>query len=255
MLQPELEFRHPTVPAQSGAICFTGQWAAASKPHIIVKLLSPPQPTSLAGEYERFWAATPLHVADKAGNIEPATLLLKAGTAMNKGLAMMRLLLEHGVSVDAEWGVKAAARACSTTPARSEIGTWLSCCLKKVHRGHFGTALGFTRGAKAEVTVPLFVLLDGGPPYPHRANLLYKKEGKGSTRWEGLPLGEGKKRLMALLIAHGVSKETTMAFIAKYLAPLANEARWTEPEYLEIVTQMIEEAEEANPEVLTAGDK
>ncbi|KAJ7175134.1 ankyrin repeat-containing domain protein [Mycena crocata] len=304
ILQPDLESR--ITPLLRRTLL---HWAAASKPHIIVKLLSPPHPTSLAGEYERFWVETPLHVAAKAGNIETATLLLKAGidsavesgqeesqalhlAAMNNDLVMMRLLLEHGAPVDAQWGCDGAGESALHYACAVENRDMVELLLEKganlEHRGHFGTALGFAvrcaahnhktelvelllkRGAKADVTVPLFVLLDGGPPYPHSANLLYsamrlrhpgtsnspmlrrrEKEGKGLTRWEGLPLEEGNKRLMALLIAHGASKEATMALIAQYLAPLAKEAQRTEPEYFEIVRQMIEDAENAIPEVLT----
>ncbi|KAJ7752901.1 hypothetical protein B0H16DRAFT_1887070 [Mycena metata] len=73
---------------------------------------------------------------------------------------MIKLLLEHGANLEAH--------------------------------GHYGTALGFAvHYADATVTVPLFVLLDGGPPRPHKANLLYIALG---LRHPSHPLRAGRMR-------------------------------------------------------------
>jgi hypothetical protein len=138
--------------------------------------------------------------------------------------------------------------------------------------GHYGTALGFAvhsrkpdivqlllaNGADAPVTVPLFVLLEGGPPHPHSANLLYiamdlrhpstprrvRTKGYDTVpKWQGLPLPAQRRRLMAMLMTYGASSETTLATISRYLVSLAAEARHTEEEYLAVVRTMLKEAE------------
>ncbi|KAJ7321881.1 hypothetical protein DFH08DRAFT_818257 [Mycena albidolilacea] len=148
--------------------------------------------------------------------------------------------------------------------------------------GYYGRALGFAvhrrnlgvvkllldKGADATVTdVPLFILLDDWPPSPHSANLLYIAMGlrhplsdgdrqrwlrqrSPAKRWEGLPLSQGKKELMALLMAHGASKDGAMDTISKHLTVLAKEAQHTEEEYLEVIAGMLKEAEDAVPTVL-----
>ncbi|KAJ7747453.1 ankyrin repeat-containing domain protein [Mycena maculata] len=73
-----------------------------------------------------------------------------------------------------------------------------------------------------------------------------------SPKWEGLPLREDRQQLMALLLAHGASKNTTMETISEHLVPLARTAKQTKEEYLEVVERMIEQAENAVPDVLSA---
>ncbi|KAF7356110.1 ANK-REP-REGION domain-containing protein [Mycena venus] len=292
ILQPELDGR---ITPELGRELLI--WTAESKPHIIAKLLSPPHsippsPTSL-------WSMTALHVAAKARNMDTAKLLLDAGAnpaaeydqdeyqplhmaAENKDLEMMKLLLDHGAPIDSKFGCDGCSEsalhyACSIAHVDMinlllERGASLEC------RGHYGPALGFavhrrnfevvklllSKGADATVSVPLFVLLVGGPPYPHKANLLYiamglrhptsdrhrrfRKQQSTPPRWEGLPLSDGKKKLMALLLAHGASKDTTMATITKHLAALSKEAQYTEEEYLEVIAGMLKEAEDAIPD-------
>ncbi|KAK7024829.1 ankyrin repeat-containing domain protein [Favolaschia claudopus] len=156
-------------------------------------------------------------------------------------------------------------------------------------RGHYGTPLGFAirtgnvevirflleKGADANVAAPLFVLLVGGPPAPLSASLLYivmglrhprsddeygrrmlmllpqwaELQGRTPVRWEGLPLGDKRKQLMALLMAHGATKDGAMATITRHLKPLAEAALYSEEEYLQVIAGMFKEAEEAIPQV------
>ncbi|KAJ6582251.1 ankyrin repeat-containing domain protein [Mycena capillaripes] len=300
ILQPELESRITPALAQDLLL-----WAAASKPHIIAKLLSPPHSTPPYPDNRWFWGQTALHVASKAGNTESALLLLEAGAnpaaswdqeeyqplhlaAMNKDLTMMKLLLDHGAPIDSNFGCDGCSEnvlhyACSMAHMEMiklllERGANIECC------GHYGSALGFAvhrgslaivkllleKGADATVTVPLFVLLDGGPPLPHKANLLYiamglrhptserdrqriaRRMGNAPAgQWAPLPLTEARKKMMATLLAHGASKETAMRTISKHLDALAKEAQYTAPEYLEVVAGMFKEAEDAIPDVLS----
>jgi ankyrin repeat protein len=244
---------------------------------------------------------TALHVAAKAGNLEIARLLLDAGAdpaakwdqdeyqalhfaAENKDLEMMKLLLNHGAPIDDTFGSEGCrenALHCACSIAHMEmIHLLLERGADPERRGHYGSALGFAvhhrnldvvklllnKGADATVTVPLFILFVGGPPRPHKANLLYLAMGlrapvsdnprrrmwgdKIPTRWEGLPLWQGNKELMALLMAHGASKDAAMDTISNHLTALAKEAHHTEEEYLEVVGKMLKEAEDAVPAVL-----
>ncbi|KAJ6545228.1 ankyrin repeat-containing domain protein [Mycena capillaripes] len=268
-------------------------WAAASKPHVVRKLLSPPHSVKPNGY--GLDNMTPLHVAAKAGNIEITELLLVAGAdpaetwdaqcqwqplhyaAINKHLAVMKLLLDHNAPVDTVFGSdgyheSALHFACSqghveTVKFLLEHGAHME------REGHFGTALGFAvhsrqleivefllaKGADASVTYPQYVLLDGGAPYPHRSNLLYIAMGlrqpskryrtrpkrlTGAPKWEGLPLPAEKKRLMSILLAHGASKENTLETISTNVVSLALEAKCTEDEYLAVVKAMLQEAED-----------
>ncbi|KAJ7645151.1 ankyrin repeat-containing domain protein [Mycena polygramma] len=294
ILQPQLESRITPQLARELLL-----WAAASRPHIVKKLLSPPHsihpdPGNGAPMY---W---PLHVAAKAGNTEIAALLLEAGAdpaaewgqdefqplhlaAMNKDLDMMKLLLDRGSPVDACFGCDGASE--SALHYACAIGNldMVKLLLERgaslEHRGHYGSALGFAvhrqrldvvkvllvKGADATLTAPLFILLVGGPPSPHQANLLYnamKLRHPTSDRpwsprapvgrWEGLPLSRDTKELMALLLAHGASKDTAMQTITKHLAPLAKAAQHPEEEFLEVVNGMFKEAEDAIPDVMRA---
>jgi hypothetical protein len=247
----------------------------------------------------------PLDVAAQAGNLEIVRLFLDADVdvgadaeeweqdkyqalylaAENKDLEMMKLLLDHGALVDARFGRNGCREtvlhyACSIAHLEMiqlllDRGANLEC------RGHYGSALGFAvhrrnldvikllldKGADATVSVPLFILLDGGPP-PHKASLLYiamglrhpssdrdrqrwlRQQRSPAKRWEGLPLSQGKKELMALLMAHGASKDAAMDTILRHLTALAKEAQHTEEEYLEVIAGMLKEAEDVVPTVL-----
>ncbi|KAJ7486577.1 ankyrin repeat-containing domain protein [Mycena latifolia] len=205
----------------------------------------------------------------------------------NKHLNMMRLLLQHGAPVDSKFGCDGYNRSALHVACASGHMEMIQLLLEHgaslERTGHFGTALGFAvhyskvdvvkflleRGADASVTAPLYILLVGGgrPPLPHKATLLYaamglrppsnprrrpRTEDAAKTKWVGLPLGEGRKQLMALLLAHGASKETIMKTISRHLAALAKEAQYTEEEYLEVIEGMFKEAEDAIPDVLSA---
>ncbi|KAJ6513537.1 ankyrin repeat-containing domain protein [Mycena vulgaris] len=156
ILQPELESR---ITPQLGRQLLL--WAAAAKPHIVAKLLSPPH--SIPPNARRSFKA-PLHVAASAGQLEIVTMLLEAGAdpaadwdqqeyqalhlaAKNKDLAMMRVLLDHGAPIDSTFG----------TDACSESALHLACTMGHIEmialllerganiesEGHFGGALGF----------------------------------------------------------------------------------------------------------------
>ncbi|KAK7012780.1 ankyrin repeats-domain-containing protein [Favolaschia claudopus] len=152
--------------------------------------------------------------------------------------------------------------------------------------GHYGTPLGFAvharnievvkflleKGANANITVPLFVPPDGRPPLPHQPSLLYialdlrhpiysdrprrrarvrprPRVEETPVRWEGLPLGNEKKEMISLLMAHGATKDGAMVTITQYLTPLAEATLYSEEEYLQVIAEMFKEAEEAIPRV------
>ncbi|KAJ7752917.1 ankyrin repeat-containing domain protein [Mycena metata] len=292
MLQPELESRITPELARDLLV-----WAAPSKPHIVGKLLAPPH--SVPPNPRGVWKS-PLHIAAQAGNLETTRLLLAAGAnptahweqdwyqplhlaAEKKHIDVIKLLLDNGAPVDSDYGCD----GCRETALHHACAIGHLDMMKLLierganieDRGHFGTALGFAvhyrqreaikflldRGADASVSVPLFILLVGGPPLPHEASLLYMamdlrhpsspryprrlREGTRPTKWEGLPLGKNRKELMALLFAHGASKENTMQTISKHVGALAKEVECTEEEYLEIIAGMFKEAEGAIPDV------
>ncbi|KAJ7486581.1 hypothetical protein FB451DRAFT_1391492 [Mycena latifolia] len=98
---------------------------------------------------------------------------------------------------------------------------------------------------------------------PHRTTLLYMElrhpasayelhelEAGRMVPWpkgEGLPLGEDKKKLMALLMAHGTRKEATLEIISTHLAALAKVAQHTEEEFFAMIHGILKEAEDAIP--------
>ncbi|KAJ7273791.1 ankyrin repeat-containing domain protein [Mycena rebaudengoi] len=230
--------------------------------------------------------------AQRAGNVEIATLLLEAGADLNaeydqnelrplheagktRKLTMVTLLLDYGADIGACCGDLEMADLLLARSAQIE------------YEGHYGGALGFavhfrrldvvkrllTKGADATVVVPLYVLLDGGPPPPHSAEPLYlamglqaptseyererlrKRLAAASTsrpkwQWTGVPLPDEKKQVMALLLGHGVNKDATLVRISEHLKALADEVETTEEEFFQIVQEMIKEAEDAIPEVL-----
>ncbi|KAK7024831.1 ANK-REP-region domain-containing protein [Favolaschia claudopus] len=292
ILQPELESR--ITPELGQKLLF---WASGCNTHLVRKLLSPPHSIHPPCDGALLAAA-------QLGNIETAKLLLDAGAnpaaswdqeeyqplhlaALNKDLPMMKLLLDHGAPVDDNFGCDGCSEnalhyACS-------LGDMQMIKLLLEHgqadleaSGHYGTPLGFAvhrrnievvkflleKGANANVTVPLFVLLDGGPPLPHQASLLYialdlrhptvdrrrrrarlrlksRAEEKTPVRWEGLPLGKERKELMALLMAHGATKDGAMLTMTQYLDSLAEAAVYSEEGYLQVIAAMFKEAEEA----------
>ncbi|KAF9061177.1 ankyrin repeat-containing domain protein [Rhodocollybia butyracea] len=260
---------------------------AAGKYHTVAKLLSPPHlinPNGYGPESKRMDIAALLLEAgadtkatmDLSEDLQPLHL-----AAFNKDLEMMKLLLLHGAPIDATFGDagKESALHYACTFGHLEMARLLldhGADLES--RGALGTALGFAvhrgdqdmvvflleNGANAEVTVPLFGwLLDGRPPDPRDANLLYiamelrhppdrylqlsrKKDGlELPEKWIGLPLPESKKKLMAVLLAYGASKDTALHTIVQHLTALAQEAQYTEDEYIAVVTGMLNEAENA----------
>jgi ankyrin repeat protein len=132
VLQPELENRLTPEMGQELLL-----WAAASKPHIVAKLLSPPH--LIHPNPSGWFNKTALHVAAKAGNLEIARLLLDAGAdpaakwdqdeyralhfaAENKDLEMMKLLLNHGAPIDDTFGSGDAEKTHCTAHVLSH--TW-----------------------------------------------------------------------------------------------------------------------------------
>ncbi|KAF7356127.1 O-methyltransferase family 3 protein [Mycena venus] len=272
ILQPELESR--ITPEFALDLL---HWAVrASKPHIVAKLLSPPH--LVPPEKDNVYLSeTDLLVAAKARNTEIARLLLEAGanaaatcgedddTALqaatgNGDFEMTKLLLDHGALVD-DWALQ---RACAMgnlgmVKLFLDWGAGANNTPSGKLRSALGTAVRYRRldvvrylldhGADATATVSLYSYSEGGPPPPLRANLLGGR--KIQTRsGEGLPLSEEQRVLMAILLSHGASKDTTMATISQHLAALAEEAKHTEEEFLEVTAGMIKEAEGAIPAVV-----
>ncbi|KAJ7290068.1 ankyrin repeat-containing domain protein [Mycena rebaudengoi] len=270
ILQPDLEAR--LTPSLASRILY---WAAASKPHIMKKLLSPPHNTHPNAGYGYF-SHTPLHVATDAGN-----------AVQKRDFAMAALLLDHGAQVDACCGADGTSSSALHTACsrgyREMVDLLLARGAQLECRGHFGTALGFAvrarqlelvrhllaKGADATVVVPLYILLDGAPAAPLDAELLYvamqlrrprleierqmfarRRNQVPLPAWTGVPLEDAQRGIMALLLAHGASKDATIARISKHLTALAKEAERTEEEFLEACHAMIKEAEDAVPDVL-----
>ncbi|KAJ7679149.1 ankyrin repeat-containing domain protein [Mycena polygramma] len=205
VLQPELEAR--ITPALGWRLLL---WAAASRPHIVAKLIAPPHSVDpgTVGAYGS--NETPHHIATQAGNLEIATLLLAAGAdpgparwsdqegctplhlaTMKGALEMVKLLLDRGAPIGDPFGAdgcseNALHQACDAGNL-SLVTLLLDRGADIERRGHYGTPLAFavrrsrvdvvqlllSRDADATVIVPLFPMLEGNPPYPRHANLLY----------------------------------------------------------------------------------
>ncbi|KAJ6582134.1 ankyrin repeat-containing domain protein [Mycena capillaripes] len=285
ILQPELECR--ITPELARELL---PWAAVLKPHIVAKLLAPPHSVHPDEGYRGAPLHIAVNAGNtdcaslllKAGaspeamqGFDEYPLHL---AAENKDLEMMKLLLDHGAPIDAPFGwdddnENPLQWACSRGKLEMikflvERGASLEC------REYLGTALGFAvhgghlevvkfllnQGADVMVKAPIIVRYCWSMAIPS-ANLLYiamglrhnwrlRYQGSPLARWEGLPLSEEKKDLMALLLASGVSKDSTMKRISKNLASLAKAAQYTEEQYLEVVTRMMKEAEDAIPNAL-----
>ncbi|KAJ7446645.1 ankyrin repeat-containing domain protein [Mycena galericulata] len=290
ILQPELEAR--ITPELGHELLL---WAAASRPAIVAKLLSPPLYIHPNVGYERM--ETPLHVAAKAGNTATAALLLAAGAdcaaqwdhwegcqpfhlaVESKDYTMMELLLDHGAPLDDTFGVDSTKEsalhlACSANNRDPELVRFLLARGADTEcRGHHGTALGFAmqvrdvdvikilleHGAKAEVSVPLnggWIL--GGPPAPYKATLLYCALGLAHPRSQysaGPAPEEGRRELMAMLLLHGASKEGAMKTVYEYLPKLAEAADKSEKELLKFIKRIFKDAKSAIPEVSRQFDR
>ncbi|KAJ6582322.1 ankyrin repeat-containing domain protein [Mycena capillaripes] len=285
ILQSELDSRVTTELAHDLLL-----WAAASKPNIITRLLSPPYSIHPSEGYDDP-DETPLHVAAEAGNKEIALLLLEAGAdpeammgkkayaplhlaVMNNDIEMAKLLLDHGAEIEA------------TGEGHLEMVKFLvkRGAIVDVWSPDYGTALGYAvrgrkldvvnflleKGAAATADTPIFdfvIFQVMGYRQTHLVNPLFiamnlryprrlgrrtqKVEGLTSPKWEGLPLSDETRKLMALLLAHGASKDSTMEIISRHLAVLVREAQYNnEEEYLEVIVGMFKEAEDAIPDVL-----
>ncbi|KAJ6481080.1 ankyrin repeat-containing domain protein [Mycena sanguinolenta] len=283
ILQPELE---SLITPELGRELLL--WAAKSRPVIVAKLLSPPHSVDPAQSFwgrNALHIAVNAGNAEIVGLLLNAganaasedshfglPILL---AAHNNDLETMKLLLNHGAPIDAKLGSDETAlhSACwmghlEMAELLLERGANIECS------GHYGNALGFAvarrnpamvkllldKGADATVTVPLSRHRYNLPP--HNASLLYDAMGlwrpskrnrwarqNSPERWQAVPLSDKTRELMGLLLAHGASKETTMATISEHLTALANEAQYTEQEFLDAIAAMFKEAEDAIPDL------
>ncbi|KAJ7066068.1 ankyrin repeat-containing domain protein [Mycena amicta] len=283
ILQPDLDTRI----AQYGAqIMF---WAAhdPSRTPILRKLLSPPHSIN-PNDGGRLYDKRPLHVAAEKGNLEAARLLLEAGAKPSEDwdqekfqplhlavqrldFDMMSLLLDYNAKVDTKWGcdgsIESALHFASSKGDMRIVDLLLEKGANLERRGHWGTALGFAlhsrnfesvqhlleRGADATCNSPLFILMNGGPPLPHHAPLLYHlicpphpptldrdldflpnanpafekwMAERKLQKWAPLPLSEPTKQRMGLLMAYGAKKEPVLQLVERHLLPLAMAARF-----------------------------
>ncbi|KAF8198677.1 ankyrin repeat-containing domain protein [Mycena galopus ATCC 62051] len=201
--------------------------------------------------------------------------------AINGDIEIMKLLLDHGAPVD-DWVLQRGCamgnlgmvellleRGAGTdeTPSSGKLGSALGSAVRSRQLDVVRYLLD--HGADATAVVSLYPYFEGGPPPPLRANLLYiamdlrppsgtgimrrimkKRQKNPDVKWEGLPLSEEQRVLMAMLLAHGASKDIAMATISQHLAALAEEAKYTEQKFLEVIARMIKEAEGAIPNVV-----
>ncbi|KAJ7646683.1 ankyrin repeat-containing domain protein [Roridomyces roridus] len=278
ILQPELESR--LTPALAQELL---PWAAASKPHITAQLdsLFSGSPTPLhmavrAGNLES--AALLLEAgADPTREVEMGDLdyLQPLHVAARRSDSdMIKLLLDHGAPIDSlsvagqdDASHTALHIACSighldTVELLVSRGADISVC------GNWGPALSFAvhadrlqivkylleNGADASISVSLEDIVS----LPPSANLLYIAMGirklhvaprwrarMETPRWDGLPLDEKRKQIMALLLAHGCSTDAAMETITMHLTALAKAAGHGEEEFLQMVREMIKQAEDA----------
>ncbi|KAJ7620984.1 ankyrin repeat-containing domain protein [Roridomyces roridus] len=288
ILQPELDSR---ITPELGVKLLP--WASASHPHIVTKLLSPPH--SINPNVQPHYATkAPLHVAAETGHVGIATLLLDAGANIHVGLdqdeyqpfhlavlkghyPMMELLLSRGALLDSTFGCDGITMAPLHVAASAgdlKLLQWLLDHGANTEcRGHHGTALGFAlhsrrieiiklllkHGANPEVVVPLNGgWLDGGPPAPYSATLLYRAMGLKhpvSKYNRPPPPVEGRAELMAMLMLHGATKQGAMDTISKHLGKLAEAAEMKEDDFLASVEVMFKEAQSAMPDATKEFDR
>ncbi|KAJ7698068.1 hypothetical protein B0H17DRAFT_1197050 [Mycena rosella] len=167
--------------------------AAAAKPHIVIKLLSPPH--SMSPETYGEAGQTPLHVAADARNLETAALLLDAGANPGAEIEMIQLLLDRGADLKLVGGHS----------HRPTVGVAVD------NRWPAIVRLLIDRGADASVTVPIYVgSRETSASLPYLAmdlqHLTHPRAagsaaaGPGGPKFEGPPLSNVRKQLMALLI-------------------------------------------------------
>ncbi|KAK7024839.1 O-methyltransferase family 3 protein [Favolaschia claudopus] len=278
IVQPELDARITPEIASSAL----RRAVTESKPHLVLKFLSPPHSVN-PGNDTWYFSETPLHLATLSENVEIAWMLLDAGANPSiqwgqddeqpleiafrkRNLELMTLLLDHGAKIGSVLHsacalghidmIKLLLDRGADLEARDARGTPLTFAVasRKLDAVRYLLA----RGADATTTMQLFNP-EGRYPPPHRANLVYSAMGlrhpsghhekpAEESAWEvgGLPMDCETKELMAMLLKHGASKDGAMQTVLVNLPELAAEARYTEQELLDTITAMIAEAEAAN---------
>nr|GAT50481.1 predicted protein [Mycena chlorophos] len=210
-----------------------------------------------------------LHKAVQHGNIPMARLLLEHGAEVD---------VSFGCDGASENSLHWAVQTGQIDMARMLLDDFDA---DLEARGHFGTPLGFAvlsrqlemvkflleRGADATKIVHMYILLEGAPPPPLSANMAYialglrkpidhrraeamrrfrQRKGMPETEaipWTGLPMGEERKTMLALLLKAGARRDGAMETIHKNLTALAEAAVCTEQELLKMVEIMFDEAE------------
>ncbi|KAJ6478059.1 ankyrin repeat-containing domain protein [Mycena vitilis] len=202
----------------------------------------------------------PLHLAAQNDHLEVVKLLLDCGAPIDKTfrghnsqsalhsacaggqLEVVKFLVERGAQME-RYGAVGSALSCAVLGRKLDVVRFL-----------------LRKGADVRAMVKLFDYPEGqdGRTYPDTADLLYcaldLRHPIGSyswdTRWRGLPLGDGQRDLMTLLLTHGASKDVAMETVERHLADLARQALYTEAEFLGLVAGMLKEAEDAIPQRL-----